>query len=126
MHAHLCLAGKHSLILLGQLVKSLTTQREYQKYEGILLSSFLLPWFFLFIQFKACEHYCQDYSISKFLIAFQNLNGYDGTNLVRFWEPHMQLKEYLIKYGITQRWCSAQLGISPRFFNFIVQGKRAL
>jgi DNA-binding transcriptional regulator YdaS (Cro superfamily) len=38
----------------------------------------------------------------------------------------MQLKEYLIKHGMTQRWFAAQLGISPRFFNFIVQGKRAL
>lgn len=38
----------------------------------------------------------------------------------------MQLKEYLIKHGITQRWFASQLNISPRFFNFIVLGKRAL
>jgi len=38
----------------------------------------------------------------------------------------MQLKEYLEKHGITQRWFAAQLKISPRFFNFIVLGKRAL
>lgn len=38
----------------------------------------------------------------------------------------MQLKEYLDKHGITQRWFAAKLNISPRFFNFIVLGKRAL
>ncbi len=38
----------------------------------------------------------------------------------------MKIKEYLEKNGIRQSWMAAQLGVSVRFFNSIVNDQRQL
>lgn len=36
------------------------------------------------------------------------------------------MKEYLISRGVKQKWLAEQLGLSRRFFNYVVHNKRAL